>query len=334
MKIIFKIRMLLLGLISPIVFACLMKNDKKPDKLTSEIILPGKIAVSINDTCFIYDGAGIVSGKFKIRKEDQIEYGYFTWLHKKDSFIGIELLMYPAHKILQGNIVSFDLSGNIIDRIYDSTGEIAGIASLSANDSLLLFTSITRGNPGKDPFAGFNAEVSIVIMDFKKKEIMRRIEGFTMALESLRSPWIYGENRFLFAISEDRKIIVEGERVNKKSKYDPGIYIYDLSTGQKKLLIADGHSVRCSPVDLRFSYIKGQSVYIMNLKDNSEKILYTWEKGNIPHINWSPDGKFIYMLCYDKNRHGSQEKLIDADTGSEIPFKKIGHGFQTYYSWK
>lgn len=328
-----KLWILLLSVISPIVFACLMKNDKKPDKLPSEIILPGKIAVSLNDTCFICNGNGFITSKFKIKKEDQIEYAYFTWLHKTDSFVGIEYVMYPAHKILQGNIVSFDLSGNIIDRIYDSTGEIAGIPSLSANDSLLLFSSATRGDPGKDPFAGFNAKKSIVIMDFKKKEIIRIIEGFSVALEPLASAWVYGENRFLFSISEDRQIIVGEDRVNRKSAYHPGVYIYDLATNQKKLLIPDGHDAKCSPVDRRFIYIKGQSIYLGDFQDNLEKKIFTGETGNIPHINWSPDGKFVYLLCYDKNLHGVQEKLIDADTGKEIPFKKIGHGFHTY-SWK
>jgi WD40 repeat protein len=311
-----------------------MGNDKKSNFKTMEIFLPGKIAVSINDTCFIYDNADTVNKKFKIRNDSQIEYTYYGWLNEADSFIGIEYFKNPREHITQGNIVSFDLSGNIFDRIYESKyNEIAGAPSLSTYDSLLLFTIIKKGDVKQDPFAGFNADKIIIIMDFKKREIIRRIEGFTVDLEESHSPWIFGETHFLFTIPKDRKILLGNNRVNKPPVYKPGVYLYDLSTDQKTLVIPDATNAISCPVDKRFCYIKDQSVYVRDLKDNSEKILYTWNQGNIPHLNWSPDGKFIYMLCYDHNLHGSQEKLIESSTGKEIPFKKIHHGFYLY-AWK
>lgn len=308
-------------------------NEKKAEE---EITLPGKIAVSINDTCFIYDNTHTGVAKFKARNDEHIEYGNFTWINKQDSLLGIEYIKESKNKINQRNIACFDLNGNIISTIYEAGDSmLAGIPYLSKKDNRLLFTLEKLGDFRKNPFAGLSSEQSVVIMDFDKKEILKKIEkiGRTPNFTIDDSPWLFDETRFLYSIVGGRQIIAYGKRVNPESADPPGVYIYNITTDQKKLLIRDGHSVTCSPVDIRISYIKDQSVYVKDLKDNSEKILYTWKKGNIPHMNWSPDGKFIYMLCYNRSFHGSEEKLIEVTTGKETPFKKIHHGFYSY-TWK
>ena len=55
-----------------------------------EIILPGKIAVKIDDTCFIYDNSNTATAKFKIMSDRNIQYSGFMWLNNSDRFIGTE----------------------------------------------------------------------------------------------------------------------------------------------------------------------------------------------------------------------------------------------------
>lgn len=54
-------------------------------------------------------------------------------------------------------------------------------------------------------------------------------------------------------------------------------------------------------------------------------------------MHWTPDGESIYFAY--KYRWGigdmftTGEKLINASSGEEKPFMKIGHGFKPY-SWR
>jgi len=86
-------------------------------------------------------------------------------------------------------------------------------------------------------------------------------------------------------------------------------------------------------------YEKDNSVIVLDLKTNKEKIIYTHSPREILlGTHWTPDGKSIYFaytyysgIADILNSNG--EKLIDASTGKEKPFKNIRHGFQPY-SWK
>ena len=332
-------RVLTLIIVCGIFDSCHMSNNKSLNINKQEITLAGKIAVTPRgeNTCFIFDNSDSSTAQFKVRNDKQREYSGFAWVNGRDSFVGVEYIKNAQTAINQGNIVCFDLSGNIISSIYESqNGEIAGGPYLSRKDRRLLFETQIKGDFKVNPFEGLSRELSIVIMDFNKKEIIKRIEkiGLSPNFEIYESPWLFDEDRFLYSISGDAKIITNGVRVNPKSEDDPGVYIYDISSDQKKLLIPDARFVICSPVDLRISYVKGPSIWIMDLKDSTEKILYKGEpKEYISNMHWTPDGKFIYMICYWKAREEFREKLIEVSTNKEVPFKKIGHGFNSY-TWK
>lgn len=326
----------------PVIISCFVFSScytKVEIKNEQEITLPGKIAVTPRGekTCFIFNNSDSITAQFNIRNEVLVEYSNFTWINGRDSFVGVEFIKTAETGINRGNIVCFDLSGNISSRIYESQdSEIAGGPYLSRSDRRLLFETVKKKDPKVNPFAGLSPEISIVVMDFKKKEIIKRVEkiGLGPSFVIVESPWLFDEDHFLYSISGDRKIIANGVRVNPKSEDDPGVYIYNILSGQKKLLIPDARFAICSPVDFRISYVKGPSIWIMDLKDSTEKILYKGDtKEYISDMHWTPDGKFIYIICYWKNREEFKEKLIEVSTNKEVPFKKIGHGFNSY-TWK
>lgn len=321
-------------LICILFFCCNAVSNKKTNPEKKAATLPGKLVISNNDTCYIYDNADTVTHKFGIRNDSLIMYYSLQWMNTKDSFIAIEYYKSKTEYVTQSNLVCLDLSGNLVDRIYEAKfHELAGGGRLSQHDSLLYFTVTVKGDVKRDIFEGFNAEKRILIMDFTKKKIIREIKGFTVDLEDNNAPWIVGENRFIFSIHSSRKIMAGNRKVNKSSADKPGVYICDLETGRRELLIPDGNSAVASPIGKRICYIRDKRVYIRNLSDNEDKLLLsTAAQENVKEVHWTPDGKYIYLLYY-KPITGDQEKLIEVSTGREISFQSIAHGYFPY-TWK
>lgn len=301
--------------------------------------LPGKICVKIGDTIYIYENSQKTGFKFKPQENKKVKYSGFKWMNTTDMFVGNEYIIDEKTGINQGNVVCFDFSGNIVKRIYESQdGEITGNTYLSKNDKRLLFTTERKGDIKLNPLEGLSRKKSIVVMDFNNKEVIKKIEnvGVSPNFELHESPWVYDENRFIYSITGERKIIVEGVNINPIQE-QPGIYVYDIATDQTKLLVPGARFAVCSPVDLRIAYIKDQSVWVMGLKDSTTKIVYKGSsKEKISNIHWTPDGKYIYIVYFVNYTHDffkSGEKLIEVSTSKEVPFKKIGHGFNSY-TWK
>jgi WD40 repeat protein len=305
-----------------------------------EITLPGKIAVSLNDTFSIYDNSSTNRIKFRIRDNGKINYGAFRWINDSDLFIGIEYFKTAATGTNQGNVVCFDLSGTIVERIYESQdGEIAGDTYLSRNDKRLLFATEKKGDIKINPLEGLSRMQSIVIMDFDQRKVTKKIEniGVYPNFQLHESPWLFDEDHFIFSLSDENKIIVDGNDINPIQGDEAGIYVCDITTDQKKLLIAGARFGICSPVDLRICYIKDQSIWILDMNDKTEKIVYkAGSKEKISNIHWAPNGKYIYLAYFNNgnsNSINSGEKLIEVSSGKEISFKKIRHGFFPY-TWK
>jgi len=306
-----------------------------------EIILPGKIAVesSSDKMYFIYDSSFSSKSKFNVIYDKKIRYSGFSWMNTSNEFIGIESFHTDTSGTYKGNVVRFDLGGNIVERIYESAeNEIAGGTYLSVNDKNLIFMTLKSNKRTENPLEGLTPMLSLVIMDFEKKQVIKKIDSIGRApnFEMHESPWLFDESRFIYSISGENKIIVEGVNINPVEE-QAGIYIYDIVTDQKKLLVPNARFGVCSPVDLRIAYLKDQMIEVLNLKDNSTKMVYkTGSKEKISNIHWTPDGKYIYLVYfknYSSNYFDSGEKLIEVSTGKEIPFKKIGHGFHSY-TWK
>lgn len=304
-------------------------------------LLPGKIAITSNNhVCSIYDNADSVRFKFNVKSNEDVHYGGFTWLNGKDSFAGSEYIPGKAREEYKGNIALFDLNGKIIERIYESQmGEIADGAFSSKNDKYLLFTIQRVGDLNINPLEGLMRMNSIIIMDFEKKEVIRALEnlGRSPNFNIHESPWIFDENRFIFSISNENKIVAQGKDMTSVENDSAGIYMYDLVTDQKKMIAPGGRFGIASPVAPEIAYIKDQSVWVMNLNDSSTKMIYkAGRKEKLSNIHWTPDGKCIYLVCfinYGFNLVSSDEKLIDVNTKKDLRFKKIKHGYYSY-TWK
>jgi len=306
-----------------------------------EIPLPGKIAVSSPEqVCSIFDNSDKRKVQFKLRDDNEISYGGLTWANQDDSFIGIEYLETATRGTSRGNVVRFDLSGNIIERIYESQeGEIAGSTYPSRNDKRLLFASQNKGDIKVNPLEGLSRMQSLVIMDLNQKKVVKRIENIGVAanFELRESPWLYDEDRFIYSISGENKIKIKGETINPVEEESAGVYVYDLTTDKKKLLIQGGRFGISSPTNFQLAFIKGQSVWMLDLKSNATKMIYeAGTKEKVSNIHWTPDGKCIYLVYFDyyvSDFFTSGEKLIEVSSSKEVGFKKIGQGFGAY-SWK
>lgn len=307
--------------------------------------LPGKIVVSNSQTheYFIYADSDIPKSSFKFKKDKDADYSCWQWLNTKDAFLGTECIDGLTPMEYRCNIVEFDLSGKITGRIYEAEkGELAAPRNSSWDDKYLLFTIKRKADPVKYPFEGLAPMVSLAVMDLERKKVVAKLDsaGRFPNLWIQESPWLHEGYQFVYSIYSGVKFKLEGqEELINPVETTEGIYLFDVPTGERKLLVAGGHSAMVSPTSNQIAYEKDNSLRVLDLKTNKEKIIYKHgPKEGLRGTHWTPDGKFIYFAYTRQSRitdilNDNGEKLIDASTGKEKPFKKIGHGFQTY-TWK
>ena len=307
--------------------------------------LPGKIVVSNSQKheYFIYVDSDIPKSSFKLRYDNEVKYSWVEWLNTKDAFVGTEGIPGLTPMEYRCNIVQFDLSGKITGRIYKAEkGELASPRSSSLDDKYLLFTIEREADPIKYPFEGLAPMVSLAVMDLEQKKVVAKLDsvGRFPNLRIEESPWLHEGYQFVYSIYGGTKFKLEGEekRINPVEATE-GIYLFDVLSGERKLLVPGGRSAIASPTSNQIAYQKDNSIIVLDLKTNKEKIIYTHSpREKLRGKHWTPDGKSIYFaytyywgIADVLNSNG--EKLIDASTGKEKPFKKIGHGFESY-TWK
>src|SRR5690606_15604393 len=117
-----------------------------------------------------------------------------------------------------------------------------------------------------------------------------------------------------------------------------GIYLFDVPTGERKLLVPGGRSAIASPTSNQIAYEKDNSIRVLDLNTNQEKTIYKHgAKEKLRGKHWTPDGNCIYFAYNYQwgigDMFNTGEKLIEVSTGKEKPFKKIGLGFNPY-TWK
>jgi hypothetical protein len=117
-----------------------------------------------------------------------------------------------------------------------------------------------------------------------------------------------------------------------------GVYLFDVLSGERELLVPGGRSAIGSPTMDQIAYEKENSIRVMDLTTGTEKIIYKYTSREIPRgKHWTPDGKDIYFAYTYKwgvrDMFNTGEKLIEVNSGKEKSFKKIGHGFNPY-TWK
>lgn len=326
-----------------------MNNEKEISKAKEagkkitdkEIILPGKIILRINqeDRFLIYDNSNTSKTEFKNSRLNESRYSGHNWMNTMDSFVATEYIKVKGGPTIKGHLIKTDINNNFLEYIYKvNDGEFAAGAYFSRDDSLLLFTITRKGDKKLNPLEGLMRMKSIFIMSYYDRRIIKKIEnvGISPIFSINESPWIYDGRSFIYSINYENGIANSNALNDKVTK--PGIYIYNLINDQLKLLIPDGNFGICSPVDSIIAYKSGQSIFCYNLKDNTNQLVYEGiKKEKITNIHWAPDGKHIYLASYifhlGEYDFDSSQKFIEVETGKEIPFKKINHGFNSY-SWK
>lgn len=327
---------------------CLISCSNSMTK--KEITLQGKI-LTYNFQKYVYSyyensDTAKLSFKQEYRKDKDTNYSVKAWLNTKDAFVGIEHIAASRTMYSRTNIVSFDLSGKITDRIYEAEkGEKAGVCYPSRDDKYLIFTS-ERWDLDHTiyPLEAFAPMVALGIIDLEQKKVIIKIDSFGRLpnLKIKESPWLQDGYRFVYSMDGATQFILEGEEqpINPLETKG-GVYIFDVATGKSSLLIPDGFSAIASPVNNHIAYEKDNCVIVRNLDNNKEHTIYKYKSNEtILSKHWTPDGKSIFISYLSHSPLGemfktSGDKLIDVSTGEEIPFKRVGGMYYgATYTWK
>jgi hypothetical protein len=314
------------------------------DMKSGSVILPGKIVVAklMEHEYSVYINSDTPKASFKLQKDLGVEYSGVDWLNTRDTFIGTESINGLTSMEYRCNIVEFDMSGKVTERIYEAEkGELAWPEYSSWDDKYLIFTTHRVVDPNVYPFEGLTPMLSLVIMDMEQKKVITKIDSIGRSPNFLieESPWLHGGYQFVYSVDGGTKLKLEGEeKLINPVESTEGIYLFDVMSGERKLLIPGGRSAIASPTSNQIAYEKENSIRVMDLNTNTEKTIYKYSsKENLRGKHWTPDGKSIYFAYTYHWGLGdffnTGEKLIEVSTGKEKPFKKIGHGFESY-TWK
>lgn len=283
----------------------------------------------------------VTGKKIKVKYEKEVYYTGFTWMNLSDNYVGVQYIKNNIGRIVRGDICLFDSNALVKDTIYKAQeNELADGVFPSPKDNKLLFSSRISIYDASDPLGQLNPPVSIVVMDFLKKEVVAKIENIATSnnIDFVESPWFPDEERFIFTISSGRKLTIADDIEKPNTNLPPGIYLYDLRTDKYSILVSDGIHGMISPKEDKIAYIKDHGIWIHNLIDNKSTLLFTPKKNEqkITSMHWTPDGQYIYFTYYVDQSFGffdSNEKLIRILDGQSIKFKKLGHGFGAY-TWR
>lgn len=188
------------------------------------------------------------------------QFGGVYWLNKNE-FLSTENFfsgINPMEK--RCDIIRLDLSGNLLERVYEaSKGELAWPLYTSKDDRYLLFTTHHIVDPKVHPFEGLTPMLSLAIMELGQKEVIYRIDsiGRSPNFKVEESPWLYSGYRFVFSIDDKTQLQLneEGQRINPTTSSE-GVYIFDLTTKEKKLLVPGAHTAIASPTKDQLAYQK------------------------------------------------------------------------------
>lgn len=222
--------------------------------------------------------------------------------NKTDNFLVVEYSQNELGRITEGDIIEFNINGDSINKIFDSKrGEVVGNLCLSKSDAKLLFTLQNDYFNPSDPLGQLNRPVNILIMDFKKKEIIRKLDTVGMSLNVWinDAPWLSNESSFIYDFRTDRKIKMYNDTSEERITEQPGVYLYDINLNKNSLLIPDGYSGVVSPVEDKIAYLKDKGIYVYDVNTKSNDLLYSLtKKEKTAFVNWTPNGNYIYFESY------------------------------------
>jgi hypothetical protein len=268
------------------------------------ITLPGKILTfkSQKNAYLCYENSDTAKMFFKSRDNKDTNYHLNTWLNTKDTFVGDEYIIKSNRINDKCNIVAFDLSGKITDRIYEAeTGEIARACYPSRDDKYLIFTSERNLDPEIYPLEGLNPMVALGIINLEQKEVIIKIDSFGRLpnLKIEESPWLQEDgHRFVYSIDGATQFILQGEaRPINPIETVVGVYVFDVATGKGSLLIPGGFSAIASPTNNSIAYEVNNCVMVMDLRNKKERIIYTSRtKQSLISIGLRMESLFTFLI--------------------------------------
>jgi len=304
--------------------------------------LSGKIVVcelpSTEGKCYIINDD--VKKEFFLPKTKEREYDLQSWLNKKDVLIGIERNKSQSRKTTHSNLVLLDTLGNIIERLIETEeGQYIGLAYPSSNDSLLLFTTEVETKE-MGALELFNRPVSINVINFKSRAIIKQMPNIcsNINFDIHESPWSPDEDKFVYSIRSDRKVVEAGKSGMIYLQPEDGVYIYNIKQDSFTRIAEKGFYAVWSPKGDNIAFLNDNKIWLYKTLSKSIELLYVAEKQEqLKIIHWTPDGDYLYVICpkYGGNNFNMQhnEKLIRVKDREEVSFVKPNIGLNVF-TWK
>lgn len=208
----------------------------------------------------------------QLPKGEGVRYRFPQWTKAKDRILLVQ--MTEVDSCVAYKIVAVDTTGVILDTIYVAPPNTALNYSLAPNDSLLLIKTYHDDcqKTSKFRYSFYNRYLKKALPDSIRVSDSRGIP----LIESVWSP-------------DSRKVIL-----SSWGRSDAVGLVYDLVT-KDTTYIDEGTNFLWSPADnYLVAYIKGYSVYKMDLNTGAKEILYEGKrKYSITAFRWNPTGDFM-----------------------------------------
>lgn len=252
--------------------------------------------------------------KIELNGDKNKSYSGLILNNRADNFLVVEYSENKSGRTVEGDIVAFNIHGDSINKVFDSkTGELAGNLCLSKNDTKLLFTLKNDYFKPSDPLGQFNRPVNILIMDFKTRAIVRKLDTVGMSLNVWinEAPWLSNENSFIYDFRTDRNVKMYNDTSEERRIKQAGIYLYDINLDKTSLLIPDGYSGVVSPLEDKIAYLKDKGIYVYNVSTKASELLYSLNNNEkTAFVNWTPNGDYIYYESYSVNYLGANRAFL------------------------
>lgn len=305
---------------------------------TIDQVLPGLIILDkyrSTEIC-IYQDSIQPYACFSEKGNDNLQYGGFTWLHTSNTLMGHALYNSGGYYAdVSCDLMEFDSLGEPKRVLYKAIGgELAWSEFSSWDDKFVLFTTHHLPDPSIQPFEGLMPMLALKVLDMTSGEVVHIIDsiGRPPSYQMNESPWLHDGHRFVWSIRHATKLIDDHGDIFPRGKSDNGVHIFDMRTGTVTLLIEEAEMAVVSPLRNVLAYVKKNKLCLFDMENSNETILFSFGASEQIHTaHWSPDGSAIFVGCA-KNR-SIKERLIDVQTGQELPFTSIGMTTGTY-SWK
>ncbi|HQV75492.1 MAG TPA: hypothetical protein PLE78_08370 [Flavobacteriales bacterium] len=273
---------------------------------------------------------------FSEKGNDNLHYGGFTWLYTSKTLMGQALYNSGGHySDVRCDLMEFDSLGEPKRVLYKAIGgELAWTEFSSWDDKFVLFTTHHLPDPSVQPFEGLMPMLALKVLDMTSGAVVHIIDsiGRPPSYQMNESPWLHDGHRFVWSIRHTTRLIDDDGDLFQHGSGRNGIHMFDMRAGTVTLLVEGAKMAVVSPIKDILAYIKENKLCVFDMESSTETILFTFgESEQIRTVHWSPDGSAIFVGS--AKSHSIKERLIDVQTGKELPFTSIGMTNGTY-SWK